>query len=197
LTHLKYYSKRSLDAFERVKSELKDCNCSEASNFTYEGSTLLSKSLEVDTYEDGRFYVKRAREKAKNAISELEICSKLTFEDEVLIELEHERQKLEEQQKQLNQKEVKIKQLLEQKNEKDLRIKKEKLIGLNEKAILSNIKAYNNMLSACECTSRISDSNFNNDDLSSKSLDQIKSFYLSIIEKITIIFLSTLNECKN
>ncbi len=46
--------------------------------------------------------------------------------------------------------------MLAQKKQRELRIKKEKLISLNELAITSNTNAYNDMLSACECDSKIS-----------------------------------------
>ena len=196
LTHLQYYSKRSFDAFERAKEKLSNCNCLEAYDYAYEGHKLLSKLPNAKSYEDGRFYVKRARETAQNAISELEICSKLTFEDEALVELEYERLKLEEQQKQLKQKEAEIKQMLAQKEQRELRNKKEKLIGLNEQALAANISAYNNMLSACKCNSMISNTSINNEDLFSKSLEQIKVHYLNTVKRITAHYLSTLNNCK-
>ncbi len=195
LTHLKYYSKRSFDAFERAQNKLEGCNCERANNFALEGSQLLSKLENSTTFEDGRFYVKRAREIAQKAIQELEICSKLTYEDEALVELEFERQKLEEQQKQLKQKEAKIKQLLADKEQRELRIKKEKLIYANQQAISSNINAYNEMLSACECEGSVSKFSVNNENLFSKDLTEIKLYYLSTIKKATINYLSSLNQC--
>ncbi len=196
LTHLQYYSKRSFDAFERAKEKLTNCNCSDAYDYAYEGHKLLSKLPDSKSFEDGRFYVKRAREIAQKAINELDICSKLTNEDEALAELEYERQKLEEQQKQLKQKEAEIRQMLAEKEQKELRIKKEKLISLNEKAIAANISSYNDMLSACDCNSKVTNTNFRNEDLFSKSLGQIKAHYLNTVKRITTNYLTTLNNCK-
>lgn len=196
LTHLQYYSKRSYDAFERAKEKLNNCNCSEAYNFANEGHKLLSKLPDAKTFEDGRFYVKRTREIAQKAINELDICSKLTLEDEALVELEYERQKLEEQQKQLEHKEAEIKHMLANKAQRELQIKKEKLISLNEQTITSNINAYNDMLSACECNSIISNTSINNEELFTKSLKQIKMHYLNTVKKITSNYLITLNNCK-
>ena len=157
---------------------------------------MLSNLPNASSYEDGRFYVKRAREIAQKAINELEICSKLTNEDEALVELEYERQKLEEQQKRLEQKEAEIKQLLVKKQQRELRIKKEKLISLNEQAIVANISAYNDMLTACECNSMISNASITAENLFSKSLEQIKTYYLDTVKRITNNYLSALNNCK-
>lgn len=195
LTHLKYYSKRSFDAFERAQSKLEGCNCENANNYAFEGSQLLSKLEKAATFEDGRFYVKRALNIAQKAIHELEICSKLTYEDEALVELEFERQKLEEQQKQLKQREAKIQQLMADKEERELRIKKEKLIYANQQTLSSNIIAYNEMLLACECEDSISKLSVNNENLLSKDITEIKMYYLSAIKKVTLNYLSSLNQC--
>lgn len=195
LTHLKYYSKRSYDAFTRAQNKLEGCNCDEANNYAFEGALLLSKIESSETFDDGRFYVKRAREIAQKAIHELEICSKLTHEDEALAELEYERQKLEEQQIQLKQKEEKLKRLLADKEARELRIEKEKLIYTNQQALSSNINAYNEMLLACDCQGHISKIPMNDDKLLAKDLKEIKRYYLGTIKKATLNYLSSLNQC--
>ena len=195
LTHIKYYGKRSFDAFERAKKELENCNCKQAYDFAFEGSTLLSKLIKSETYEDGRFFIKRTREIAQKAIEELDICSKLSYEDETLIELEYERLKLEKQQLELKQKEAKIQQLLADKENRELRIRKEKLIYANEQAVLSNITAYNDMLVACECEERVSKISLNNENLLSKNLSEIKLYYLNSIKQTTMNYLNSLNQC--
>ena len=48
LTHIKYYGKRSLDAFERAKNELENCDCQQANDYAYKGKTLLSKLLKSE-----------------------------------------------------------------------------------------------------------------------------------------------------
>ena len=197
LTHIKYYGKRSFDAFERAKEELEDCNCKEAYDHAYEGNKLLSKLFKTETYEDGRFYVKRTREIARKAIEELEICSKLTYEDEALAELEYERLQLEKQQLELKQKEAQIQRLLADKENRELRIKKEKLIYANDQAVSSNINAYNDMLIACECNERVANITLNNKNLLSKDLSEIKSYYLSTIKQATMDYLTSLNQCNS
>lgn len=197
LTHLKYYGKRSFDAFERSKKALENCNCMQAYNYSYDASSLLTKLVESETYEDGRFYIKRTRELAKKAIQELDLCSKLTAEDEALAELEYERQTLEEQQKQLKLKEAKIKQLLVDKENRELRLKKETLITTNQQAISSNINAFNDMLTACECDARIFVDSLSTENLLSKNLNEIKSYYLRSIRKVTQDYITSLNQCNS
>ena len=102
ISHLKDYSKRSTDAFNRAKKILNDCGCETSYNYAFDASELLSKVEDVKTYEDGRFYVKRARDIAKKVINELELCTKLTQEDEALASLEYDRLKLKQQQIELN-----------------------------------------------------------------------------------------------
>ena len=109
--------------------------------------------------------------------------------------MEFERQKLEEQQIQLKQREVKIQQLMVDKEESELRIKKEKLIYANQQTLSSNIIAYNEMLLACECEDSISKLSVNNENLLSKDITEIKMYYLSAIKKVTLNYLSSLNQC--
>lgn len=196
LSHLKYYSKRSLDAFDRAKAYLENCNCRNSYDLAFKAHELLGKVENAELFEDGRFYVKRARELAQKSINEFEICSKYTIEDEALVELEYEREKLKEQQEKLRQKELEIKQQLLRKEQKELLLKKEKLIAINEEALTTNILAYNNMLSACECNSTVSRSSLSNENLLSKSIAQIKLFYLNSAKEITASYLSSLSQCK-
>jgi hypothetical protein len=71
LDHLKYYSKKSLKSFEEAKTNLKKCDCELAYNLTYNAAKLLTKVETQETFEDGRFYVKRAKEIAQKSITAL------------------------------------------------------------------------------------------------------------------------------
>jgi hypothetical protein len=73
--HLKYYAKRSLEAFERARPKLKTCGCDIAYNKVYDAIELLENVESAKTNEDGRFYVKRTREIAKNSITEMDKCT--------------------------------------------------------------------------------------------------------------------------
>ena len=133
ISHLKDYSARSTDAFNRAKKILNECGCETSYNYAFDAAELLSKVENTKTFEDGRFYVKRARDIAKNVINELELCTKLTQEDEAIAELEYDRLKLKQQQIELKLKEEQLKQKLAQKHAEELRLKKEQLIILKDK----------------------------------------------------------------
>ena len=77
LDHLKYWSNRCLEVFEKAKDKLESCGCEKAYNHTLDIVELLSNVEYSETNEDGRFYVKRARDLAKEAINEFELCTEL------------------------------------------------------------------------------------------------------------------------
>lgn len=72
--HLKYYAKKSLESFKRARPKLKTCGCEIAYNKVYDAIELLENVESAKTNEDGRFYVKRTREIAKNSITEMDKC---------------------------------------------------------------------------------------------------------------------------
>jgi hypothetical protein len=195
ISHLKDYSKRSTDAFNRAKKILNDCGCETSYNYAFDASELLSKVEDVKTYEDGRFYVKRARDIAKKVINELELCTKLTQEDEALASLEYDRLKLKQQQIELNLKEEKIKQKLAEREAAELRLKKEQLITKNDLALSTNLESFNSILSVCDCDIEMPEINYKKQALLSKDISQIKKDYLTIFKNMTSNYLDKLNAC--
>ena len=195
IDHLKYYSKRSIDAFERTKLKLEACKCEESYNYAYDASELLSHVENVNTFEDGRYYVKRARDIAKEVINELELCTELSNEDNALLELQNEQIRLKQQQTELKLKEAQIKQKLAEREAKELYLKKEQFISENEIAIDSNIKAYNDLLLVLDCNSEVIKTDNNNSDFISKNMDEIKSHYINVVKEITSSYLKKLNKC--
>jgi hypothetical protein len=73
--HLKEYANKSLESFKRAKPKLKACGCEVAYNKVYDAIELLENVENAKTNDDGRFYVKRAREIAKESITEMDICT--------------------------------------------------------------------------------------------------------------------------
>lgn len=197
ISHLKDYSNRSTDAFNRAKKILNDCDCETSYNYAFDASELLSKVENAKTFEDGRFYVKRARDIAKKVINELEICTKLTQENEDLAALEHERLKLQQQQIELGLKEEKIKQKLAEKEAAELRLKKEQLIIKNDLALTSNLENFNNILNVCDCDLEMPEINYKKEALFSKDLNEIKKEYLTIFKNMTSNYLDKLNACND
>ncbi|HMC01877.1 MAG TPA: hypothetical protein VKN14_12650 [Flavobacteriaceae bacterium] len=204
IDHLKYWSNRSMEAFIRTKSKLETCGCEKSYNYTYDIVELLSNVEGSETYEDGRFYVKRARDLARKAINELELCTELetsstqnnSIEEESLSDLKSEQQKLEQQQLKLKLKEEEIKRKLAEQKTKELTFKKEQIIDKNEIAISSNIKAYNNLLTVLDCNTQV---NLNYSETVNKDQDikEIKSHYLNVVKEITTSYLKQLDKCSS
>ncbi len=197
ISHLKDYSKRSTDAFNRAKKILNDCGCKASYNHAYDASELLSKVENVETFEDGRFYVKRARDIAKKVINELELCTKLTQEDEDLAKLERDRLKLQQQQIELSLKEQKIKQKMAEKEAAELILKKQQLISKNDLALTTNLESFNKILNACDCDLEMPGINYKKEALLSKDLIEIKKEYLTIFKSMTSNYLDKLNACND
>ena len=111
--------------------------------------------------------------------------------------MEYERLKLEKQQLELKRKEAQIQQIIADKENRELRIRKEKLVYANDQAVSSNISAYNDMLIACECDERVSNISPNKENLLSQNISEIKAYYLGVIKQVTINYLTSLNQCNS
>src|SRR6056300_102596 len=72
ISHLKYYANRSLESFKLSKENLSSCGCTKALDLVKKGIDILAHVELAETYEDGRYYVKRGREIAKESIVELD-----------------------------------------------------------------------------------------------------------------------------
>ena len=81
--------------------------------------------------------------------------------------------------------------------QKELLIKKEILINSFEAAISSNIKNFNVILEICECKSELNNKNLFYNELVSKNIEEIKTYYLNNIKSITSNYLTKLDICKS
>lgn len=205
ISHLKYYANRSVESFKLSKKTLKNCGCENALILADKSIDLLTKVEAVKTYEDGRFYVKRARDISKESVIEIDKCSITNYEnkDEVdtennkLTQLQNEQLKLKQQQDDLKRKEEEIKTKLAEQKEKELSLKKKQLILSYQTAIASNIKSYNETLEICDCSNHKTLSyTENSEDLLSESLEYIKTFYKNSIKTLASNYLSELNLCE-
>ena len=203
ISHLKYYSNRSLEAFKLSKKNLKDCDCETALELANKSIDYLAKVDYAETYEDGRFYVKRARDISKSCMIEIDKCSVITTDNDAVLtsasnnlsDLQKEQIKLKQQQEALKLKEQDIKKKLAQQKEKELLLKKEQLILSYKNAISSNIKTYNDALKVCKCKhNTIKDNDFD-DDVSTESIEAIKVHYTNSLKAYASNYLSELNSC--
>ena len=174
-------------------------------NLTEKGIELLVKVENVDTFEDGRFYVKRARDISRESVIEIDKCSVADYEDDVAVnneqnntlsDIQSEQLKLKQQQEALKLKEEQLKTKLAEQKEKELSLKKKQLILSYQTAIASNIKTYNETLKICNCNHETLNYTESSGVLSSKSLEYIKRHYNSSIKTLASNYLSQLNLCK-
>lgn len=75
IQHLKYYSDKSLKSFEDAKINLKKCGCDTGFELAYTALELIAKVEAASTFEDGRFFVKKAKEITQKCITELNKCT--------------------------------------------------------------------------------------------------------------------------
>ncbi len=199
ISHLKYYANRSLEAFKLSKKTLKDCGCKTALNLADKSIDLLAKVENTETYEDGRFFVKRARDTAKVSVIEIDKCSYSntveTNENTELSDLQNEQLALKKQQEALKLKEEQIKNKLAQQKEKELTNKKAQLILSYKKVIASNIKAYNDALKICDYNHSSLKEMDSPKDLSTKSMEAIKSYYVKSLKALASKYIEELNLC--
>ncbi|AUP81032.1 hypothetical protein [Flavivirga eckloniae] len=212
INHLQYYANRSLESFKNAKKEFTDCNCKEALDLTDKCIDLLSKVDDADTYEKGRFYVKRARDYSKNSVIEIDKCSAATpvkedsadlavaqggGGDDDLTDLQNEQLKLKQQQEALKLKEQQIKMKLAEQKQKEILIKKKKLILSYESAITANINTYNETLNICGCINYkpFRDSK-SLEDMTEKSIEDVKSHYLTRIKTMASEYAALINGCQ-
>jgi len=202
VSHLKYYANRSLEAFKLSKKTLNNCGCETALNLANKSIDLLAKVENAKTFEDGRFYVKRARDISKESVIEIDRCSYSnsssdaeTDENTELSDLQNEQLELKKQQEALKLKEEQIKNKLAEQKEKEQVLKKEQLILLYKTVIASNIKTYNETLKICDCKHEAIKDIASSENLLVMSIEAIKIHYINYLKKLAANYLSQLNSC--
>lgn len=201
ISHLKYYANRSLESFERSKKKLKECGCETAYDLAFEAAQLLIKVETAESFEDGRFFVKRARDIAQESVTELDKCTIPTKDAPVvtnnqeLSSLQMEQETLRKQQEALKIRAEELKVKMAEQNEMELKLQKEAMINSYKSAISSNIESYNNALKVCNCSNAAIKQENHNIDVSQKSVEEIKIFYLNSLKGITSNYLAQLDLC--
>jgi hypothetical protein len=204
ISHLKYYSNRSVESFKLSKPTLKTCGCETALKLADKAIETLVKVEDAETFEDGRFYVKRGRDITKESMIEIDKCSAGVYNtnpvsDEIteISEIQNEQLKLKQQQEALKLKEQELKTQLAEQKEKELILKKKQLILTYESAVTANVKTYNETLKVCNCNHETLKSHESTDDLASESIENIKNFYSISLKALASNYLSQLEVCAN
>lgn len=197
VSHLKYYANKSLEALKRAKPKLKTHHCEKAYNNVAEGIDLLEKVEFSETFEDGRFYVKRARENAKQSIIEFDKCNANTTDGDEISALKNEQERLAQMQEELKKKAADLQAKMAAEKEKELSLKKEILISNYKSVIASNIKTYNDFLNLCECAQEpITAVAVDDESLKAKRIDEIKLYFINNMKALTSNYVSQLNLCE-
>jgi hypothetical protein len=206
ISHLKYYANRSVESFNLSKKTLQSCGCETALELANKSIDLLVKVENAETFEDGRFYVKRARDISKESVIEIDKCSMIDYTEAVvtteelkdtpLNDLQEEQLKLKQQQEALKRKEAEIKAKLAAQHEKELELKKKALIQSYENVLSSNIEAYNDALTICNCIHAHMKNIQNSEDVSTKNIEAIKAYYTDNLKILASNYLLELETCK-
>ncbi|WP_158844318.1 hypothetical protein [Algibacter sp. L1A34] len=206
ISHLKYYANRSVESIKLSKQTLEDCNCKKALDLANKSLDLLVQVEAVTTNDDGRFYVKRARDLSKESVIEIDKCSYSNADDEVaetstednaLANLQKEQEQLKQQQEALQLKAAEIKQKLAQQKDEALTLKKKQLISEYKLVMNSNIKSYNETLKLCNANDKLITTSDPDKDLSSESIEAIKTYYISNLKNLASNYVAKLDLCEN
>ena len=195
ISDLKYFSHRSLEAMQRAAPVLKKCGCQPTLSKIERGIELLSKVDPAETWEDGRFYVKRAREVAREGIASLDQCTQITVEEEELLSLEMEQNALKQKQLELEQQQKALQDKLIAQKEKEVRIQKEIIVTGYDNALSSNLKSYNEALKNCECNSRLEKPVIQTDQLMEMRNTAIREYYVDAIKSLSSTYILKLESC--
>lgn len=206
ISHLQYSANRSVESMKLAIPQLQSCGCVKAIDLANKAMDILVKADGVDTYEDGRFFIKRGKEATRLVLDEVEQCDTYTDEqvasaiadsndsEDALSALEEQQKRLEEQQKALIEKQAALKAKLQQQEAEKVLLAKKKLISSYENTLASNAKTYNETLKKCECGSSITKGN------SSITADAdtaaIKAHYIDALSNLASNYIAKLNACK-
>ena len=195
ISDLQYYAYRSFEALKRAEPILKACGCEPTLRLTEDGISLLERVDNADSYEDGRFYVKRARELSRKGIASLDECNQISAEEEELLTLEMEQQTLKMKQQELLRQQQELEQRLLDQKKKELLIQKELLITNYGAALSSNVKSYNESLRNFDCSSPVEIDTPSHDELLEKTPKALKSYYMNAIKKAADRYLMSMEKC--
>jgi len=204
LTDLKFYANKALDNFKHVHKVLGTCNCKNVENYTYESIQKLSKVPPIEKKIQAQYFVGKAKDYAQKIITALDYCTAsdqgvtLASDNEVT-DLEQEQLKLKRQQEALLKQQEALKQKLAKQRKEELFIEKQQLIAKSNAAISKNIQAYNELLDACNCHTEIPEDNGKQegDRLISKSMKEIKAYYIQSAKDLTSDYMNMISTCDN
>lgn len=201
VTHVKFYGNKSLDAFERVEKALKSCNAPDVGEWTYQAIEKLKKLESAEKIADAKYFVGKAQAYAQDIVAELDRYTAgdlgSTTEVAQLDSIEEEQLRLQQQQEELKKKQQQLQQKLVEQKQAEQSLAKEELIIKSEAALSNSIKAYNDLLTTCDCNKTVQPKPENKEALKSKSIEEIRKHYITSIKTLTSDYIATLDECED
>lgn len=207
ISHLKYYANRSLESLKLSKKALSGCKCDTAVKLASNASDLLIKVEDAETWEDGRFFVKRARDISKESVIAIDQCTANMQANDVvtnnieltttgnseLADLQNEQLKLKQEQDALKLKQDAVKKKLALQKEKELQLEKQVLTLAFKKNIAKQIKTYNETLniSGCQYNSLKPIKSFED----AYDATNIKTHYLNYLKALADNYINQLSTC--
>ncbi|MFC5044619.1 hypothetical protein ACFSTE_22800 [Aquimarina hainanensis] len=154
--HTQEYADKAIESYLKVEELSEKCGCTEANKMAYEARVDLESSLEQDTYERSRFYVKRVKEQGSKILEVLTNCqaNSGSYSDaddvasldspeddsiaEASMEVARKQKELEEKRRQLEIEQQKLQQQIAEQNKKKAEFEAKRLAELKEQTIIKN-----------------------------------------------------------
>lgn len=203
LEDLKYHARLSKESIEIVEKLVESEQCYNALDISNSIAIYLETALLAEELVTARTYLNKTEDLILKAFYEYDICSNeeanaesSNYGENALTDLQQQQAELKAQQAALEQKAKDIKlQLAEQERQETL-LKKQQFVTSNERAMTSSINAYNDVLKSCECQTSLAPSQESISDLSTKTIQDIKTHYLDKSIVISQSFGAKLKACK-
>lgn len=81
MEHVQEWSEKALETFSEVESITIDCDCNTAADYAYKGYSAAEKCLNQDSWEEARYYSKKAMESAREMMNALSLCSHMSIDN--------------------------------------------------------------------------------------------------------------------
>ncbi|MEM6514835.1 MAG: hypothetical protein AAF688_01540 [Bacteroidota bacterium] len=188
-------AKKAYEFVVPAYNALQKDNCQKAADLIYEMKSEIEAAMRMDEHEHAKMYLAKAQKLIPEAFYEHEVCMANGTGDLAIAELNQKQRLLEQQQKELEMQRSKIKDQLAKQQLAEQKLIKKRFITKNTEALEKTVQALNKSLEACDCNKPIEKDSKNFKALNTKSLDEIKLYFLEITKQTTKTYMATLDEC--
>lgn len=192
-----FNAKEAHKSIIKVVNSLEKGACKKAYNLAYEMKSEIEAALREDEHVHSKMYLDNAKQLINDVIYEYDSCITQGSGDEALTELEQKQANLRQQQLELEREGREIQKRLAEQREETQLVEKKQFIGVNITALQNTISAYNKALEACDCGSKIKNDIEVADQLTKKSLPEIKIHFLNKAKLVTSDYIAVLDACED